>query len=155
MQSLTSWAESIWLHVLFKPPAASQLTKGGGGNWCLSTLLNYIPRSSFTALLPVNSTYTKAANCCLHNLQPFNSTNPHIGLYAGRGAGEEHFSSRSLSLYVCVSNSPSIVLVWSTFSIKHARAAFLCFYSWHQWGGDKGQIILPFVQGKAMLCQKC
>lgn len=98
-------------------PAVSQLTKGGGGNWCLSTLLNYIPRSSFTALLPVNSTYTKAANCCLHNLQPFNSTNPHIGLHAGRGAGEEHFSSRSLSLYVCVSNSPSIVLVWSTFSL--------------------------------------
>lgn len=55
-------------------------------NWRLSTLLNHIPHSSFTALLPVNSANTKAANCCLHNLQPFNSTNPHIGSHEGRGA---------------------------------------------------------------------
>lgn len=55
-------------------------------NWCLSSL-NHIPCSSFTALLPVNSANTKAANCCLHNLQPFNSTNPHIGPHEGRGVG--------------------------------------------------------------------
>lgn len=57
-------------------------------NWCLSTLLNHTPCSSFTALLPVNSTNTKAANCCLRNLQPFNSTNPRKGSHEGRGVGE-------------------------------------------------------------------
>lgn len=90
----------IHLCILFKLLIAPRVPRKKNKNWCLSTRLNHIPRSSFTALLPVNSTNTKAANCCLHNLQPFNSTNPHIGSHEGRGVGVKHFTEYCLPLFL-------------------------------------------------------
>lgn len=72
VQTQNNRAKSIWLPL---QTTCSVTILGGKENCHLSTVLKHIPRSCFSAQLPVNSTHIKAANCCLHNLQPFKSTN--------------------------------------------------------------------------------
>lgn len=81
----------------------------------MKSLLKHTARSRFTALLPVNSTHIKAANCRLHNLQPFNSANPHE-VEKHKKEEEAYFFFVYLSLRIS-----------STFSIRCGSISFLVF----------------------------